>query len=66
MKDPDSGPSGIGDTGDMIQRAGDLTMPATGALVVVDLYPWHAYASNSKACKVSARGSPLSVQPRRS
>lgn len=43
MKDPDSGPSGIGNAAHMIQRTGDLAMPATRALGVIYLYLWHDY-----------------------
>ena len=64
MKDPDPRPSRIGSTSYMIKRTGNLTMSATGAFVVVDLYPWHFYTSSSKAFKVSGVGSPLLLQPR--
>ncbi|OEU49248.1 MAG: hypothetical protein BA872_08370 [Desulfobacterales bacterium C00003060] len=44
MKDSDSGPSRIGDSG-VIQRTGQLAMPATGAFVVVYFYSWHGHIS---------------------
>jgi hypothetical protein len=45
MKDPDPRPSRIGYTVHMVQRTGNLTMPATGAFVMIDLYPWHTRPS---------------------
>jgi hypothetical protein len=45
MKNPDSRPPRIGNPGHVIHGAGDLAMPATGALGVIDLYRWHGRLS---------------------
>ena len=45
MKYPDARPSRVGYTGYMIQRTGDLTMPASRAFGVINLYPGHGSLS---------------------
>jgi hypothetical protein len=45
LKNPDSGPSRIGNARHMIQRTGYLAMPAAGAFVVINHYLRHDYPS---------------------